>query len=98
MEPAVGDQASVPHAAWGGESRVTLWLFSPVGADHVDALVVGSAVEDPVPARRPGFSVLGVGVGGDDVIVASVRVDNGERPGAVGRAGGQVDDDAEAES
>src|SRR5262249_17845350 len=55
----------------------------PVRTDDVDALAVGSAVEESAPGRRPGLPVLVVGMGRDHLKARSVGIDDSERAVAV---------------
>ena len=66
-------------------------VAAPVRADHVDALPVLFAVEDLPAVRRPGEGVLGVGMVGDDMGIASVRVDDGDPVVAEGASPAEVD-------
>src|SRR5690349_23645714 len=74
----VDDRAAVRRPGEGGPlcPRGSVAGYSvvvvTVRVDHVDALTVRPAVEDPVASRRPHLSVLGVGMADDDVIAGYI--------------------------
>jgi hypothetical protein len=58
IERPSGAQVRAANSMGRGESRVTLWFVASIGADHVNALPMCSAVENASPVRRPGETVL----------------------------------------
>ena len=88
----VGDRAPVRRPGQsrkpGGSGRIARQpvVVPPVGADHVDALAVRPAVENPPPVRRPSEPVLVVGMARDEAKVAAVRVSDIDPGIAVGEA------------